>query len=178
MDPHGTSGSSAENVFLEFSGNKLRQLTGRIESCVTKLSPDQVWARQGSNQNAVGNLLLHLAGNVRQWIVCAVGGAPDERDRDSEFSAVAGISGPILLDRLRTTVEEAIKLISGLPPKRLSERVTVQGYDVTVLEAVYHVVEHFSQHTGQIIFATKLLTREGLDFYRHLHSEAHSEKQP
>jgi uncharacterized damage-inducible protein DinB len=178
MDPHGTSGPSAENVFLEFSGDKLRQLTARIESCVTKLSPDQVWARQGSNQNAVGNLLLHLAGNVRQWIVCAVGGAPDERDRDSEFSALAGISGPKLLDRLRTTVEEAIKVISGLPPKRLSERVSVQGYDVTVLEAVYHVVEHFSQHTGQIIFATKLLTGEGLDFYRHLHSAAHSEKQP
>jgi uncharacterized damage-inducible protein DinB len=178
MDPHGTSGSSAENVFLEFSGNKLRQLTGRIESCVTKLSPDQIWARQGSNQNAVGNLLLHLAGNVRQWIVCAVGGAPDERDRDSEFADVAGISAAELLDRLRTAVEEASDVISELPPKRLPERVYVQGYDVTVLEAVYHVVEHFSQHTGQIIFATKLLTGERLDFYRHLDSAGHSERQP
>ena len=127
--------------FLEFSGSKLRQLTGRIENCIAKLEPGPDLGAPGPlNQNAVGGiLLLHLAGNVRQWIVCAVGGAPDQRDRDSEFSAVAGISGAELLDRLRTNVGEAIEVISGLPPKRLSDRVNVQGYDVTVLEAVYHV---------------------------------------
>jgi uncharacterized damage-inducible protein DinB len=157
-----------EEVFLKFSGEKLAQLFGRIETCVGKLTPEQIWRRAADNDNAVGNLVLHLAGNVRQWILCGVGGQEDRRDRDSEFAAR---SGDDVVSRLRPVVSEAVALIAALPPDRLTETRTIQKhYNVTVLEAIYHVVEHFSMHTGQIIFATKLLTGEDLEFYGYLKS--------
>ena len=157
-----------EEVFLKFSSEKMAQLFGRIETCVAKLTPEQIWMRAADNDNAVGNLVLHLAGNVRQWILCGVGGQEDRRDRDTEFSAR---SGEDVLSRLRPVVSETVSLIAALPPGRLTETRTIQKhYDVTVLEAIYHVVEHFSMHTGQIIFATKLLTREDLEFYGYLKS--------
>jgi len=157
-----------EEAFLKFSGEKLAQLFGRIETCVGKLTPEQVWRRAADNDNAVGNLVLHLAGNVRQWILCGVGGAEDRRNRDSEFAAR---SGEDVLSRLRPVVSEAVALIAALPTDRLTETRTIQKhYNVTVLEAIYHVVEHFSMHTGQIIFATKVLTGEDLEFYGYLKS--------
>jgi uncharacterized damage-inducible protein DinB len=161
---------SNEAEFLKFSCEKLTELQGRIETCVGKLTPEQIWTRSAENDNAVGNLMLHLAGNVRQWIICGVGGAEDRRDRDSEFDARSGENA---LERLRSTVEEAVALIAELPHARLSERKTIQKHwDVTTLEAIYHVVEHFSMHTGQIIFATKLLTAEDLGFYGYLKKTA------
>ena len=157
-----------EEEFLKFSGETLAQLFGRIETCVGKLTPEQIWRRAADNDNAVGNLVLHLAGNVRQWILCGVGGQEDRRDRDSEFAAR---SGEDVVSRLRPVVQEAVSLIAALPHSRLSEKRTIQKhYDMTVLEAIYHVVEHFSMHTGQIIFATKLLTGEDLEFYGYLKS--------
>lgn len=162
----------ANTIFLEFSARELRQLESRIEVCVKGLTDDQIWLRNHSTENAIGNLLLHLAGNVRQWIISAVGGKPDIRVRDREFAARGDISGAELVDRLRGTVEEAASLIEQLPHQRLLDKVTVQKYHVTVLEAVYHVVEHFSQHTGQIIFAYKLLTGNDLAFYKHLSAPA------
>jgi len=168
---------SNEAVFLKFSSEKLEQLVSRIETCVAKLTPEQIWTRGASNENAVGNLLLHLEGNVRQWILSGVGGAPDLRQRDSEFAAQSGEGA---LERLRRTVDEASALIAGLPHERLSEPRTIQThYNITVMEAIYHVVEHFAGHTGQIIFATKLLTGEDLGFYSYLKSaKAAGEKQP
>jgi uncharacterized damage-inducible protein DinB len=133
--------------------------------------------RGAANENAVGNLALHLAGNVRQWILCGVGGAEDRRDRDAEFDARTGEN---VVERLHSTVDEAVALLAALPHSKLGERRTIQKhYDVTVLEAIYHVVEHFSMHTGQIIFATKLLTGEDLRFYGHLQSaKAQGDKNP
>jgi uncharacterized damage-inducible protein DinB len=161
---------SNDAEFLRFSSEQLVKLLGRIETCLAKLTPEQVWARGAANENAMGNLVLHLAGNVRQWILCGVGGQVDHRDRDSEFAAQAGDDG---LDRLRATVAEAVALIASLPHEKLGERKTIQKhYEVTVLEAIYHVVEHFSMHTGQIIFATKLLTGADLAFYGYLKSAA------
>jgi uncharacterized damage-inducible protein DinB len=156
---------SNEEEFLRVSCEQLTKLNARIEACVTKLTPEQIWTRGADSNNAIGNLVLHLSGNVRQWIICGVGGAEDHRDRDSEFTAR---SGENVLARLRPTVEEAVALLAALPHGRLSERKTIQKHEVTVLEAIYHVVEHFSMHTGQIMFATKLLTGEDLGFYRYL----------
>jgi uncharacterized damage-inducible protein DinB len=155
-------------LFLDFAVRKLRELNGRIEVCLAQLNDDQIWARGGENENAVGNLVLHLAGNVRQWIVSGAGARPDIRDRDSEFAARGGLPKAELETRLRSTVAEATDVIQNLTPERLAVRLTIQGYDVSVLEAVMHVVEHFSMHTGQIIFATKMLTGTDLGFYRHL----------
>jgi uncharacterized damage-inducible protein DinB len=158
-----------EAEFLNFSADKLLELISRIETCVEKLNPQQVWMRGSENQNAVGNLLLHLNGNVRQWILHGVGGRPDARDRDSEFRAENGAPDE-LLAALRMTVEQAVAVIRALPAQRLSERILPQNYDVSLLEAIYHVVEHFAGHTFQIILLTKMFTGEDLGFYAHLNA--------
>lgn len=168
-----------QRQFLNHSVEKLKEYTGRIDTCLGMLSEEQVWARGGENDNAPGNLVLHLCGNVRQWIVSSVGGQPDIRRRDTEFAARGGVSTAELRERLRATVEEAAGVIGAVSGAQLAERRVIQRYDVSVLEAIYHVVEHFSMHTGQIIFATKLLTGTDLGFYAHLRTTApHSEKRP
>ena len=159
---------SIEADFLTCSADKLEELCGRIEVCLGKLTPDQVWMRGSENQNAVGNLVLHLNGNVRQWILGGVGGERDARDRDAEFAARGGQEPEALAQRLRETVDRAVGTIRDLPPARLAERRVIQNYEGTVLKAILHVVEHFSGHTMQIIFITKMLTGEDLGFYSHL----------
>ena len=168
---------SCDRLFLDYSARKLRQLTGRVEDCLGRLTEEQIWARGAETENAVGNLVLHLSGNVRQWIVAAVGGRPDIRQRDAEFGARGGLTASGLAGRLRGIVDEAAGAIETLAPDRLAERLTVQGYHVTVLEAIYSAVEHFSGHTGQIVYATKLLTGEDLGYYNHLKT-AHAERTP
>jgi uncharacterized damage-inducible protein DinB len=159
---------SVESEFLNFSADKLLQLMGRIETCVEMLTPEQLWMRNSANSNAVGNLLLHLNGNVRQWILHGVGGQADHRQRDSEFAARDGSGAEELLARLRATVSEAVALFRALPAARLLEHIRPQGYDGTVLAAIYHVVEHFAGHTFQIMLLTKQFTGEDLGFYAHL----------
>lgn len=159
---------SLELVVLNFCSDKLTQQCQRIETCVDKLTPEQIWSRHAENENAIGNLMLHLSGNVRQWILHGVGGAPDLRQRDTEFEARGGQSADELKRRLRSTVDEAAAILRSLPPERLTERALIQKYDTTILEAILHVVEHFAGHTGQIIFATKLWTGEDMGFYAYL----------
>lgn len=163
---------TVERNFLENSAKRMRQALERIEVCIRKLDDEQIWLRTGDNANACGNLCLHLAGNVRQWILHGVGGQPDLRRRDAEFAARGGVEKEELLAKLRSTVEEACALIEALPDARLTEVCHPQSYTVTVLEAIYHVVEHFSLHTGQIIFLTKALSGEDLGFYAHLKGAA------
>jgi uncharacterized damage-inducible protein DinB len=169
---------TSEQIFLKYSADKLTQLAGRIATCLDQLTPEQVWTRNSENENAIGNLVLHLTGNLRQWIGFGVAGKPDIRVRDREFTARGGIEAGDLKDRLLGITRETVAIITSLPPERLTEVVTVQSYEVTVLEAIYHVVEHFSGHTGQILFATKLWTGSDLGFYRHLSTPPHSEQVP
>src|SRR5262245_49436048 len=103
-----------DGLFLQTSIKQLRQLESRIETCLGLLKEDQVWARGGGNENAVGNLVLHLCGNVRQWIVSAVGERPDHRDRDDEFAARGGVSIAELVSRLKTVVGEAEEVIASV----------------------------------------------------------------
>jgi uncharacterized damage-inducible protein DinB len=165
--------------FLRCSAERLRLSSGRVESCLGKLNEEQIWARGSAHENAIGNLVLHLCGNVRQWIISGVGGAPDVRQRDGEFAARGGVPVSELVERLRATVDEAAAVLERVTAERLMEPLTIQGYHATGMAAIYHVVEHFSGHTGQIIFATKMLTGDDLGFYRHLsRAAAHSEKTP
>jgi uncharacterized damage-inducible protein DinB len=167
-----------DEVFLKYSADKLEEFAGRIEDCLGRLTDEQIWMRHTDNENAVGNLVLHLCGNVRQWIGSAIGGKPDVRDRNSEFDARGGSPVAQLRERLREVVREASEIIRKFPLSQLTERRTIQKYDVTIFEAIYHVVEHFSQHTGQILFATKLLIGQDLGYYRHLSQPKHFEKTP
>jgi uncharacterized damage-inducible protein DinB len=168
-----------ERSFLDYSARTLRQLSGRVDDCLGRLTEEQIWTRGADSENAVGNLVLHLGGNVRQWIVSGVGGQPDTRQRDAEFAARGGLAGSSLATALREIVAGAAGVIESCAPERLGEPLTVQSYKVTVMEAIYHVVEHFSGHTGQIVFATKLLTGEDLGYYKHLKTTApHVERTP
>jgi uncharacterized damage-inducible protein DinB len=169
---------TTESVFLDFSIRKFEQFLSRIRDCVDKLNNEQIWLRHGDHENAVGNLLLHLSGNMRQWILSGIGGQPDTRVRDEEFAARGNLDKADLMARLEGTVAEVVEVIKALPPDRLTETYQPQKYRVTILEGIYHVVEHFAQHTGQIIFATKLLTGEEMGFYKHLNSPAHKETTP
>jgi uncharacterized damage-inducible protein DinB len=170
---------SSDRLFLDYSARKLRQAAGRIEDCLSRLTEDRIWARGAENENAAGNLVLHLSGNVRQWIVAGVGGKPDIRQRDAEFAARGGLAASTLAEHLRAIVDEAAGIIETLAPERLCQPLAVQSYNVTVLEAIYHVVEHFSGHTGQIIYATKLLSGEDLGYHQHLKTTAaHAEPTP
>jgi len=167
-----------EQEFIKYSADKLTQLSTRIQDCLGRLTVDQIWLRNTENENAVGNLVLHLCGNLGQWIGAGVAGKPDTRQRDQEFAARGAVSPADLADRLNNAVSEAVAIIREVPPQRLSEKIKVQKYDVTVTEAIYHVVEHFGQHTGQIIFATKLLTGQDLGYYKHLNQPKHFETVP
>jgi uncharacterized damage-inducible protein DinB len=149
--------------FLDVSCRRLEQMTEYLTACVNKLTDEQVWRRQGAYENAVGNLVLHLCGNARQWIMHGVGGAPDVRVRDKEFSADGGMSGAELIALFEQTMDEAKRVIAAVPAERMVERVQPQGRDVSVLEAIYQVVTHVHQHVGQIILVTKQMLATDLD---------------
>lgn len=159
---------SSGQLFLEFSSKKLRQLLSRIHACLEMLDEERLWLRAGDSSNSIANLCLHLSGNVRQWILHGIAGQPDTRARDAEFAARDGADKAALWDLLSSTVQEACSVLDQLPAEDLTRTVCPQNYKVSVLEAVYHVVEHFAQHTGQILYATKALTGADLGFYRHL----------
>ncbi len=167
-----------ERIFLDYSIRKLTQGAGRVGECLAQLTEEQIWAKGGANENAVGNLVLHLCGNMQQWVISGVGGAPQTRDRDAEFAASGGLAVAELQSLLHRTVEQAITVIQSVPPERLPEMIRVQNYEIKVLEAIYHVVEHFSGHGGQIIFVTKMMTGQDLGFYKHLKYSAHTERTP
>ena len=137
----------------------------KIERCLGLLSDQQIWWRANEQSNSIGNLLLHLSGNVRQWIVCGLGDATDSRDRDSEFAQRGEIPRAELFDRLKQTVNEAVATLARLDPDKLLAKHRIQGLEVSTLEAVLHVVEHFSMHTGQIILLTKQLAAQDMQFY-------------
>jgi uncharacterized damage-inducible protein DinB len=167
-----------DRLFVDCSTRRLEQLASRIQDCLGRLSDHQIWARGGENENALGNLVLHLCGNVRQWILSGVGGKPDTRRRDAEFAARGGAPATELSTQLASVVAEAVAVIRNLDAARLAETVEIQKYNVTVLEAVYHVVEHFAEHTGQIIYVVKALTGDDLGYYAHLSGAAHDKKTP
>lgn len=137
----------------------------KIERCLERLTDEQIWWRSNEQSNSIGNLVLHLCGNARQWIVSGVGGAPDARERDAEFAQRESIPRGELVTLLRTTLVDVDGTLKNLTPETLLEHRSIQGSDVDVLEAIFHVTEHFSMHTGQIIMLTKMLTSSDLRFY-------------
>lgn len=151
--------------FRSFSSSRLTDAVSQIKRCLTILSEEQVWTRPNEVSNAIGNLVLHLNGNVSQWILSGLGGEPDHRDRPAEFAQREPLPTADIMNMLLSTVQNACKVIDQLDQERLCQNKIIQGYETTVLGAVYHVVEHFSLHTGQIVYATKLHINEDLSLY-------------
>lgn len=155
----------ARSVTAEFRRRMQEEYVPRIAACVARLSREECWRRPGPHGNSIANLLLHLEGNVRQWILCGVGGEEDRRDRDAEFRAAEG-DPEALVERLRVTVDRAVGVVDGLRAGDLLRRRTFQGrYEESLLGAVLHVLEHFSGHAGQIYFYTKMLKGVDLEHY-------------
>lgn len=153
-------------AFLQQSQHHLlNDFYPRISACLQHLDENDLWWRPTANCNSIGNLILHLCGNVRQWIIAGIGGAEDLRNRSREFSEAGPISRDELVNRLESTLQEAIGVLQRVKPEDLLEKRRIQVYQVSLLQAVLHVVEHFSHHTGQIILLTKLRKNVDLKFF-------------
>ncbi|HKW48505.1 MAG TPA: DUF1572 family protein [Gemmatimonadaceae bacterium] len=137
----------------------------KLRKTLATVSPELLWWRPNDESNSVGNLVMHLEGNVRQWIVGAIGGAPDVRNRAGEFAAKEGGTREELMRRMEQTLDEADAVLAKLRPEQLTERRRVQARDVSVLDAVYQVVQHFALHLGQIILVAKAQVPGAVKFY-------------
>lgn len=161
--------SAPTALFLDFSRNKLTtQYWPRLRTCVESLTDEQVWWRPNAASNSIGNLVLHLNGNLRQWLVASFNRQEDRRDRPAEFAATGNVTGAALLERLGATISEAAAVLDRLTEADLVASYEIQGYHVTGLAAVYQVIEHFGLHYGQIAYITKMLLDQDLGFYKDL----------
>jgi uncharacterized damage-inducible protein DinB len=159
--------SAPDAEFLKLAEHSLRRHhLPRIERCLETLSSQQIWWRPNEASNSAGNLVLHLAGNVRQWIVGGLSGAPNARQRDLEFSERGPVQRARLVRTLRSAVLDACRVLRRLTPQQLRAPYTIQGLPVTGLNAAFHVVEHFAFHSGQILLITKQLRSRDLRFTR------------
>jgi uncharacterized damage-inducible protein DinB len=144
----------------------LKEYAVKIRLCLEQLSDDDLWWRPNERSNSIGNLMLHLAGNIRQWIVSGVGGEQDTRQRQAEFDERGPLPRNQVVARLETALADTDRVLATLDPAVLAQDRKIQGRDTNVLKAVYHIVEHFGMHTGQIMYITKLRTGRDLAFYR------------
>ena len=164
-----TPNSSLHTKFLEYSRTKLlEQYWPRLRSSVESLNEEQIWWRPNAASNSIGNLILHLDGNVRQWLISSFRRMEDRRDRPTEFRERRLIPRSTLLEKLGGTLTEAAEVLGSLTEADLLATFKIQGYTVSGLQAIYQVVEHFGVHYGQIAYITKLLRGEDLGFYREL----------
>ncbi len=157
--------NSIAQEFIEESIFRIEKNTTKIIKCLGCLSEEQIWMRPNEVSNSIGNLLLHICGNTRQYLISALGDQPDIRERDAEFSAKGGYDKEELQHKLSVTVEQAINSIRVIDEDRLMKIHSVQGFEFSGIAIIVHVTEHYSHHTGQIIFLTKVLTGNDLAFY-------------
>jgi hypothetical protein len=138
------------------AAHELESALDRIKHCLGQLNDEQVWRRSRPGLNSIGNLILHLCGNLRQWIVSGIGGAADVRNRPAEFAE----GGPIPKEELRRTLEAAVaeakRVLAGVDARQLVELRRIQGFDVTGLTAIFDSVPHFRGHTQEIVHMTRL----------------------
>lgn len=138
----------------------------RIKKCLAELNTEEVWYRPNDNSNSVGNLVLHLCGNVRQWLLSGLGGYPDHRNRQQEFDERGPFPTSILIRHLDELMEEAEKVLNKLTAEQLLQTFEIQGFRETGVSILVHVVEHFSYHTGQITYYVKWRKNINTDYYR------------
>jgi uncharacterized damage-inducible protein DinB len=144
--------------------NPIEKYAPRILKCLQLLDEEEIWWRPNAASNSAGNLVLHLCGNVRQWIISGLGGKPDVRKRDDEFAKRGPVSRRMLIATLKQTVEEARQTFDSVSPATLAQQFVIQGYRVSGRTAVSSVYEHFAYHAGQIIYVTKLKRGKDLGF--------------
>ncbi len=139
----------------EFERRLYEEGFDRIVQCLGYLTEEEVWARPNAQTVSIGNLILHLSGNVRQWICAGLGRQEDVRKRDSEFCTEGGVSKVALIEKIKLTIIDAQEVVEKLSAEDLAKTYEVQVYEETGLSVVVHVIEHFSYHIGQITYAVK-----------------------
>ena len=143
-------------IFIEQAICRLyKESLPRLLKCVQEVSDDRLWYRPNDNSNSIGNLVLHLTGNVDQWINTGLGGDTDKRVRQTEFDARGSIERGEMLARLDAVMKRAEEVLKGLEPEKLLMVHDVQGYTETGISIIMHVVEHFSYHVGQTTYIVK-----------------------
>jgi uncharacterized damage-inducible protein DinB len=152
------------NAIVNESRDTLAKAQGKIVHCLNQLSDDQLNWRPFEQQNSIANVILHLCGNLRQWIVSGVGGAADVRHRASEFSDRTRHTKQELLEKLEQTVREADQTLAAFDPAKLLEPRRVQAFDTNVLAAIFDTVSHFVGHSHEIVYITRLQLREKYKF--------------
>jgi hypothetical protein len=151
-------------AFLIVARHQLAERAQRIRHCVEQLDDDQVWWRPRESMNSIANLLLHLQGNLRQWIVSGVGGEPDSRDRPGEFTDRSRLPKAELLAEFEGVVARVDAVLANLDEARLIEPRRIQGFEELVLSAIWHSLEHLGGHTQEIIFMTRLQVGDDYKF--------------
>lgn len=165
-----------EALKAQFDLRIYQECIPRIGMVMDLLTHEQIWYSPNEQSNSVGHLILHLCGNVTQWIGSGIGKMPDQRIRDLEFSTEDYIDATALkakLQALRQVTEPSLEKVNT---SNLLEPLTVQGYSETALSVMVHVIEHFSYHTGQIAIIGKYLTGADLGFYKDLDLNIKSDK--
>jgi uncharacterized damage-inducible protein DinB len=161
--------------FISQAIHRIDENTPKLIACVRELEEADIWKRPNPHSNSVGNIILHLCGNIRQYAISSLGNRQDVRERDKEFSADRTYSATELLKNLTDTLDEAKDIIQNVSEKELLRKRKVQGYTHSGIGIVIHVTEHYSYHTGQIIFWTKLLKDKDLGFYANVDLNAKNE---
>ena len=151
--------------FIDQSVHRLQENTPKIQKCLHELTEQEVWQRPNPSSNSMGNIVIHLCGNITQYILSSLGHTKDIRERDKEFLAEGGYTRAELLEKLNTTVTNAVAVIRNLKDEEMLNVRSIQGHDLSAIGIILHVVEHYSYHTGQVIFWTKLIKDKDLGFY-------------
>ncbi len=152
-------------IKAEFNRRMLVESYERISTCLQELTPEQIWHKENENTNSVGNLILHLQGNITQYIWSGIGGNPDLRERDKEFLSGYTYKKERLLEDLLVVVTKANDVVQQLEESDLTKDVKVQGFDETVISILIHVMEHMSYHVGQITYYTKYINDVDTSYY-------------
>jgi hypothetical protein len=147
---------STELILSEIAA-RMRLWMDRAIQCIDQLSEDHIWYRPNPASNAIGNLILHLVGNLRQWVLGGIGNLPDTRDRSVEFTTKSGYTKIQLGNLLKDTVEECCRLIEKMPGHRVLEKKRIQDEDTTIAYALVMAVSHLGLHVGQIQYIGKML---------------------
>lgn len=167
-----------EELLQEFINGAIRYIdenTKKLKACLDELEEADTWRRPNEHSNSVGNLLLHLSGNIRQWVISSLGNIEDRRQREKEFAAIGGYTRSELKEKLFSTVEEAKAIIKNMTITEILKKRKVQAYSYSGISIILHVTEHYSYHTGQIIFWVKLLKDKDLGFYAGVDLNARNE---
>lgn len=153
-------------LVVEVKRRLLGESLPRLRACLERLSEEALWRRPNANTPSAGNLIVHLCGNARQWIVAGLGGAEDGRDRAAEFAEEARRPKTELASLLERTMADVAATLDGLDPADLLRPRRVQIYDETGLSILVHVVEHFSYHVGQVTYIVKSTQDVDLGYYK------------